>query len=124
MGFLLHAVIPSKAALQRAKPVISLISLGDGGDGVGAHPNTDNVPPGQLLPLLAIKANPCGAPCIPRNLEVQLSIVWQDDWPAEPQMPMPNCNVLMGRVHASELCSVEEWGHSVGMPACGHVLFT
>ena len=88
---LLHAVVPGEAALQGAEPVVGLVSLGDGGDGVGAHAHPHNVPPGQLLALLAVEADPGGAARVSGDPQVQLCIVWQDDRPAWSWEPQPPC---------------------------------
>lgn len=72
---LLDAVVPAEAPLQRREPVGSLVRLGDGGHGVGRHAHTHHVPTVQLLPLLAIEADPGRAARVRGQPQLQLRVV-------------------------------------------------
>lgn len=72
---LLDAVVPAEAPLQRGEPVGSLVRLGDGGHGVGRHAHTHHVPTVQLLPLLAIEADPGRAARVRGQPQLQLRVV-------------------------------------------------
>ena len=74
------------------------------------------VPPSQLLALLAVKADPGWAAGVPRDPQIQLCVVWQDDRPAGPGN---------SRHHTSEtLCTHRIIQKNISLPICQPVAGT